>query len=98
MLTPRHHWLFLAGAALLVASCQRTFVATRAPSSAPREHWAHFYVFGWYGEDELDARDVCGARPAVSVQTGTSTLTWVLTIASLGVYSPRTVTIRCEGP
>jgi hypothetical protein len=53
------------------------------------------YLLGTVGELEADVRDYCGTRPAVEVQTFGTIFTGAVTVATLGIYSPRQVRIVC---
>ena len=69
-----------------------------AASSPPPEarFWASTYAFGTLGEHEFDVRDVCGARGVERMEVVATPATVLLSVATLGMYIPRQVQIRCR--
>jgi len=96
-------------AALLCSGCfKATFVSQLRPGSgarsaagaapAPRSEsfWQHQYVYGLLGSAELDLRDVCPSG-AAQIETGGDVLTTAVSLLSVGIYTPRTLVVRCQG-
>jgi Bor protein len=70
--------------------------ATR-PAAAPRhEHWVPAYVFGIWGKSELDVRDDCPDAGASRIRIGATWSTFLVSVVTLGIYTPREVIVRCR--
>jgi hypothetical protein len=61
-----------------------------------REHWAPAYVFGIWGKSELDVRDDCPTTGAARVRVGATWSTVLVSLVTLGMYTPREVIVRCR--
>lgn len=59
------------------------------------DEWHSFWLFGLVGTADVDARAVCPQGAAV-VRTGGNVGTTLVTIATLGIYAPRKVYVRCH--
>jgi len=71
--------------------------AAALPASTPaREHWVPGYAFGLWGKADLHVRDDCPSAGAESVRVGTTWATLLVSVATLGVYTPREVRVRCR--
>lgn len=71
--------------------------ASATPTArAPHRHWAPAYVFGIWGKAELDARDDCSTSGAADVFIGQTWKTLLVSVGTLGMYTPREVRIRCR--
>ena len=82
-------WLALS---LLLPAC-----ATPPPARAPtRNHWLPGYVFGIWGKAELDVRDDCPTTGAARIRVGATWSTLLVSLATLGLYTPREVTVHCR--
>ncbi|MEO8905062.1 MAG: hypothetical protein ABI488_21625 [Polyangiaceae bacterium] len=67
------------------------------PASTPaHEHWVPGYAFGLWGKAELDVRDDCPVTGAASVRIGTTWSTLLVSVATLGAYTPRQVRVHCR--
>ncbi len=66
-----------------------------ASTDGARRVWLPAYALGAIGGGDLDVRDYCpaGSRQELSVSASWATLG--VSLATLGVYTPREVTIRC---
>ncbi len=72
--------------------------AASLPAAAPpHQHWVPGYVFGLWGKAELDVRDDCPTTGAESVRIGTTWSTLLVSVATLGAYTPREVRVQCRG-
>ena len=80
-------------AAVLSFGCTGAAPAAAAPV---REHWAPGYVFGIWGKAELDARDDCPTTGPDTVRIGASWSTLLVSVLTLGMYTPREVRIQCK--
>lgn len=82
----------LAGA---LCCCCATTTAAAAP---PHEHWVPGYVFGLWGKAELDVRDDCPVTGADSVRIGVTWSTLLVSLVTVGMYTPREVRVQCHAP
>lgn len=88
--------LALLIATFLLAGCYHQVVrtgATPAPGDAAVNRTANVFFFGLAGT-EIDARTDCPGGVAV-IETQQTFLNGLVSILTLGIYTPRTVTIRC---
>jgi len=67
-----------------------------APASATHDHWVPGYAFGTWGRAELDVRDDCPIAGASDIRIGTSWSTLLVSLVTLGVYTPREVRVQCR--
>ena len=66
------------------------------PANEPtREHWVPGYGFGIWGKGELDVRDDCPAG-AARVRIGATWSTLLVSVATLGIYTPHEVIVHCR--
>ena len=67
---------------------------TRMPAAVVQEEKMNFFIFGLVGEHDIQAGQRCptGVAKINTTQTGVNIL---LTIITLGIYSPRTAKITC---
>jgi hypothetical protein len=91
--TPRRRWL---GAWLSGAACAMGCATTTPRATAPAQHWVPGYVFGIWGKAELDVRDDCPRTAASSVRIGATWATLLVSVVTLGVYTPREVQVECQ--
>jgi hypothetical protein len=92
--TPRARCQPRALLALLALAC-----AACAPRQVrPNEYsaWTNGFVYGLIGSSSLDVRDVCTSGSARRVAVEQSGATTLLTLVSLGLYTPRKVRIHCR--
>ena len=69
---------------------------SRSAVSATHDHWLPGYVLGIWGKAELDVRDHCPKTGAASVRVGATWTTLVVTVVTLGIYTPREVRVQCR--
>ncbi len=55
-----------------------------------------FYAFGLVGDQSIDVRMACGSQQPVQIQARTTGTDFVVSILTLGIYTPRSVRIWCE--
>lgn len=68
---------------------------------AKEEHsqWNSFFLWGAVGEADVDVPKLCGAgRAAASMAVSPTFFTVVLTVVTLGVYSPQMAYVSCGEP
>lgn len=92
--------LRLAGAlaALLgLAGCYKaTFYQNpNAVAGARHERWSTFFIFGLVGNERFDVRDFCGPESIAEVRTGGNFATGLVSLVTIGIYTPRKVYITC---
>ncbi len=63
----------------------------------PNEYraWSNGFVYGAFGQRAFDVRDICASGKAREVEVEQSAGTVLLTLFSLGLYTPRQVRVRC---
>jgi hypothetical protein len=61
-----------------------------------REISVHEYLFGAFGGRALDARDVCPSGVISDFEIRRDASAYLASIASLGIYLPHEVRIRCR--
>jgi hypothetical protein len=72
-----------------LAACSAT------PANAVRL-WTPSYAFGTLGYRDFDVRTYCGERGARRMQVTGTPETLAVSVLTLGVYTPREVTIECR--
>ncbi|HSM14227.1 MAG TPA: Bor family protein [Thermoanaerobaculia bacterium] len=83
---------------LLSAGCFRhTYVAG---AGAPEgkviyEHWHHHWVFGLIGEQAIELAEMCPSGNA-TIHEEMTFLNGVINVLIGAIYSPRTVSVRCD--
>jgi hypothetical protein len=60
-----------------------------------RKVWLPAYAFGTLDGGDLDVRDVCPASHAEELAVGSSWSTFGISVATLGVYTPREARVKC---
>ena len=84
---------------LAICGCALSACATgnsRGALAASHDHWLPGYVLGIWGKAELDVRDDCPKTGAASVRGGSTWTTLVVTVVTLGIYTPREVRVQCR--
>lgn len=80
--------------AALAALCL-SLGACAAPSKDVRRVWLPAYGFGAFGGGDVDVRDVCASGRASELSVGSTWRTLGVSLATLGVYTPREARLRC---
>jgi hypothetical protein len=80
-------------AALLFASLSLFGCAAQRPNV--HTVWLRTYGFGAFGGGDLDVRDVCQSGVADQLSVGSTWATLGISVATLGVYTPREARVRC---
>jgi hypothetical protein len=60
-----------------------------------RRVWLPAYGFGAFGGGDLDVRDVCASGAADELSVGSTWATLGISLATLGIYTPREVRVQC---
>ena len=76
---------------LLLPGCSGAH-GTARPNEA---HWVAAYGFGVWGTAEFDIRDDCPSGVAENVRVGPTWTTLLVSLVTLGLYTPREVRVRC---
>jgi hypothetical protein len=58
--------------------------------------WANRYAWGTLGQRGFDTRDLCGDAGPEELEVVATPTTVALSIATLGVYTPQEVRVRCR--
>jgi hypothetical protein len=89
--------VLLLAATLASSGCYRaTFY--RDPSVSKGEthdEWTNFYVFGLVGSEKVDVRPFCPGGDVAAVQTGGNFVTGLVSVVTIGIYTPRKVYVTC---
>lgn len=80
--------------AALLASCLLLLGCAARPPTV-RVVWLRTYALGAIGGGDLDVRDVCGSGNAEEVSVGSTWATLGISLATLGVYTPREARVKC---
>ena len=85
----------VSGMALLSTGCFTTRLQdARVTPGAKHDEWRSFFFWGLAGKAEVDVRELC-AGEAYEVSTGTNAGTWLVSVLTLGIYSPEKVYVTC---
>lgn len=90
-------WLLLL-LLLLLASCHnRVRYPAEFPSSQVEERTTTYYLWGLVGHPIYELYLICPEGKVYEIHSRATVLQGALTVLSLGIYSPRTVTFTCSG-
>lgn len=90
-------YLLLAALSLQCSACFRVNVESAHAGGRIVEQREHFFVFGTVGESQIEMARVCPEGIA-SFGDGFTAQDVAFAIASVGVYTPRTVWVQCLSP
>lgn len=82
-------------AALLSTACVASFQEPKAPRGESRSEMVSYYLLGAVGRPEVDVRDHCPSGRASEVETHADIVTVGLSLLTIGIYTPRRVTVIC---
>jgi len=79
------------------AGCYKaTFIRdTNAVKGAEHDRWLDFWVFGLVNEQNVNVREFCPDGRIAEVQTHGNFGTGIVSVLTLGIYTPRKVTVTC---
>jgi len=80
------------GCTLALAGC----ASTNADLRPTQAHWVSSYVLGVWGTAEFDVREDCPSGIAESVRVGPTWATVLVSVGTLGLYTPREVIVHCR--
>jgi hypothetical protein len=87
-----------AFAALLgITGCYKaTFYQNpNAVAGARHERWSDFFILGLVGHEHFDVRDFCDQDEVAEVRTGGNFATGIVSLVTIGIYTPRKVYVTC---
>ena len=71
-----------------------SFIEPKARASVEHDEWTDFFLFGLVGSEEVDVRRYCEDPPA-RVRTGGNFGTGIVSLLTLGIYTPRKFYVTC---
>jgi hypothetical protein len=80
---------------LLLLALTVTLAGCGGHHQSVRRVWLPAYVFGAVGGGDLDVRDYCASGVAEELSVGSSWATLGVSLATVGIYTPREVKLRC---
>lgn len=86
--------LFLICSMLVVSGCYQLNLKNGAAGGAPVERRQNLFALGFYGDPDIDLQREC-PNGVANVATRFTAEDVLLTIASVGIYAPRTVVVEC---
>jgi hypothetical protein len=72
-----------------------TFQDARVAKGITHDEWRSRYVFGVFGNGDVDARRFCPDGRIAEVRTGGNAATSAATVFTLFMYTPRKVYVTC---
>lgn len=85
----------------LFAGCSTVTIATQGKAKLATdptyESSKSFFLGGLVGEVDFDITKPCNNKMPIQVQTQSTFVDSLLTIVTVGIYSPRTVRVWCGG-
>ena len=85
---------------LFVASCSRVTVRPEGiykTSAQPTyEESKPFFVFKLVGEHHVNVKEICGERDVQQIETVDTFVDRILSMVTIGIYTPRTVRVWCK--
>jgi hypothetical protein len=98
-MTPRRFGIALMTGVLLLGTsgCYKATFYKNASVVKGEEHeeWTDFFVFGTVGSEELDVKKFCSNGDAAVIRTGGNVGTGVVSVLTIGIYTPRKVYVTC---
>ena len=92
-------WLLL-GALLALSGCYKATFHESATAVRGRQHeaWSDFFLLGLVGSQTFEVTQFCGAQPVAEVRTGGNFLTGLVSVITIGIYTPRKAYVTCAAP
>ena len=86
-------------AVLLLSACNTVTTVPNGSvkrTSTPKfQERQNYFLWGLIGEKHINVQEVCGAKPATQMQSQHRFVDLLLTLITLGIYSPRTAKVWC---
>ena len=85
--------------ALALGGCYKATFIRDPDAVRGEEHdrWTSFFIFGLVGEQDFDVHEFCPDGRIAEVQTGANFLTGLVSVVTIGIYTPRKVYVTCAG-
>jgi hypothetical protein len=99
MTTPTFGLRMLVACAVLASSgCYKaTFhQSSSAVRGAQHEEWTDYFLLGLVNHQTYDVRQLCGETPPAAVRTGGNFLTGLVSVLTIGIYTPRKLYVSCS--
>lgn len=93
----RYGWrcTVLACVSIAASGCYKaTFVQPRTAAGVEHDEWTDFFLFGLVGEETKDIDGYCSGEVA-RVRTGGNFGTGLVSVVTIGIYTPRKVYVTC---
>jgi hypothetical protein len=89
----------VVGAVAVLGGCFHAIVTTGRPAGPEviQRPWASAFLFGLVPPEIINGAKECPAGVA-SIETQHSFLNSLVGIATVGIYTPMTITVTCAGP
>jgi hypothetical protein len=87
--------LIAVSALFFLCACYPIRIERPVSGQDPVQMHQNFFLFGLIGEPTIDLRKECSGGVA-SFGDRATPLDWVFSILTIGLYTPRTVTIECQ--
>src|SRR5438045_482160 len=88
--------VWLACALALVGCYKATFVRDpEAIKGVQQDKWVDFFIFGLVNEQTFGTHEFCPGGRIAQVQTGGNFGTGIVSLLTLGIYTPRKVWVTC---
>jgi hypothetical protein len=83
---------------VLLTGCYHQVVQTGLPAGGTKiaKPWTATWIFGLVPATPIDVRAQCPSGVA-TVDTQLTVPNWIATVLTLGVFTPRSVTVTCSG-
>jgi hypothetical protein len=97
MRTSRGCALVLAALGSAAAGCYKaTFIRDpQAIRGIEQDRWNNFFIFGLVGEHDFHVREFCPDGRVAQIQTGGNFGTGLVSLLTIGIYTPRKVWVIC---
>ena len=97
MRVPRSLHFLCAVIALCSSGCFTTSLQdARYLPGEEHDEWRSFFVWGLAGEAEIDVKQFCPSGQVSEVAVGTNGGTWIVSLLTLGIYSPEKIYVTCS--
>lgn len=91
-------WGIVACATVVVSGCYKaTFIQPKTAAGVEHDEWTDFFLFGLVGEEQGNISSYCDDQVA-RVRTGGNVGTGVVSVVTLGIYTPRKIYVTCADP
>jgi hypothetical protein len=98
----RRHWVRFSAVVCfaMTAGCYKAtfYQDPKLTSGDEHEQWTNFYLFGLVGTESIDVSRYCPPNRIAMVRTGANAGTGIVSIITLGIYTPHKVYVTCAAP